>query len=90
MPYGGMADMMGGMMGPGFGWGFGGLFGWLLMLLFWGGVIALVVWAVRRFTAERGPINGAPATPLEVARMRYARGEITKEQFQQLRQDLGG
>ncbi len=30
-----------------------------------------------------------PQTPLEMLQMRYARGEFTKEQFDQLRRDLG-
>jgi len=39
-----------------------------------------------------GPVNPpAPGllTPSEVIRMRYARGEITREEFEILRQDLG-
>lgn len=83
--------MMGGMFGPGFGgWGLGWLFGALWMVLFWGGIIALVVWVVRRLTDDRGKAHEAQATPLDVAKMRLARGEITSEQFGQLKKDLGG
>lgn len=64
--------------------GIGMLF-WLLVVA---GVVLLVVWAVR--TASRqgtGPtMQGADA--LEIARRRYASGEISKEQFEQLKNDL--
>ncbi len=60
------------------------VFGWLFMILFWGGVIALIVWVVLRFTRhkETGP------APLDVLKMRYARGEITKEDFDRRKADL--
>ncbi len=83
--------MMGGMFGTGFGgWGMGWLVGALWMVLFWGGIIALVVWVVRRLTESRGAVSAAQANPLDVAKMRLARGEITPEQFTQLKKDLGG
>ncbi len=83
--------MMGGMFGTGFGgWGLGWLVGALWMVLFWGGIIALVVWVVRRLTEGRGTASAAQANPLDVAKMRLARGEITPEQFGQLKKDLGG
>ena len=91
MDCGGMANMMGGMFGTGFGgWGMGWLVGALWMVLFWGGIIALVVWVVRRLTDGRGAVGVAQANPLDVAKMRLARGEITSEQFGQLKKDLGG
>jgi len=40
--------------GSGFGWGWM-IFGSLMMLLFWGGLIALVVLAVRAFTGAGWP-----------------------------------
>ncbi len=73
--------------------GLGGLlFGGLIMLLFWLLVIAAVVWLV--VTVARGdrpivPTRSPGQTPLEILKMRYARGEITKEQYDQMRQDLG-
>ena len=83
--------MMGGMFGTGFGgWGLGWLVGALWMVLFWGGIIALVVWVVRRLTDGRGAASAAQANPLDVVKMRLARGEITPEQFGQLKNDLGG
>ncbi len=67
--------------GHGFGW-VGLIFGGLMMLLFWGGLIALVVLAVRAFSTS------GVRTALEIAKMRYARGEIGKTEYEEMRQDL--
>ena len=52
-----------------------------MMVLMWGALIVFGIWAVRQFT-DRG------SSPLEIARQRYARGEISSDQFEQIRQDL--
>ena len=78
--------MGGGMMGYG---GFG-LIGLLFNLLILVGIVVLIVWAVKRFTS--GTSNGnqpsANASPREILQARYARGEITRDQYQQMLQDL--
>lgn len=61
------------------------LWGGLMMLIFWGGIVALVIWAVRSLVNRD---EGQPERPLEIARRRYASGEITREEFEQIRQDL--
>ncbi len=72
---------MSGMMGGGM------LIGWLVPLLALAGLTALVVWAVRRSTADRD--GGHPADDaMATARRRYARGEIDREEFRALRSDL--
>jgi putative membrane protein len=65
------------------------IFGFLLMILFWGGIIAMIVWAVRRSTGH-GTYGLNPRSPLDIAKERYAKGEITKEQFEQIKKDLTG
>ncbi len=74
-------------MFDGFGWWM--LFGGLWMLIFWGAIIFLIVWGIRKLT-EHGPEHriSARQDPLEIARERYARGEITREQFEQIKSDL--
>ncbi|MBI2166016.1 MAG: SHOCT domain-containing protein [Chloroflexi bacterium] len=67
------------------GWGWMTL-GWVGMLLFWGSTIWLIVWSVSRFTGSQGGSGGA--TPLDIAKARYARGEISKEQFEDLKKTL--
>ncbi len=70
-------------------WGWGGGWWWLLMpigmIVFWGGIIALIVWAISQFTQSRGGGDNA----LDIARARYARGDISQEEFDRLRRDLG-
>ncbi len=69
------------------GWDMGS--GWwivmlVMMVLFWGGVIAVVVWGVRQFTGDRRRDRSA----LDIAKERLAGGEITKEEFDRIRGDL--
>jgi putative membrane protein len=67
-----------------------GMAGWmwivnaLFTIVFWGGLIALGVWLVRRFTGER--VGGDSAD--EILRRRLAAGEITPEEFERLRTTL--
>ncbi len=83
------------MMG---GFGFGGmLFAGLMMLAFWVLVIVGVIWLVA--TLARGSSTSAPRTnsgapttgtaALDIVKARYAKGEITKEQFEEMKRDLG-
>jgi putative membrane protein len=61
-------------------------FGGLWMVVFWGGLIALIVWGITRLTRRS---DSAPKRdPLDVAKGRYARGEISREEFEQIKKDL--
>lgn len=79
--------MQGGMMGsttaPGtMGWSM-----WLwniVWFLFWIGVIALVVWLIYKYLIKQ-PVT---TNPLETLKQRYARGEITKKEFEAMKQDI--
>lgn len=57
-----------------------------MMGLFWIVIIGLIVWGVVAFN-RRGE-STAKRSSLEIARERYARGEIAREQFEQLKKDL--
>jgi len=79
----------------GWWWFLGGFVPFLLLL----GLIGLVVWAVFRlpsrgsglFPATRGGETVArPDGALEEVRLRYARGEMSREEFLQRSQDLRG
>jgi len=65
------------------------MFGGLLMLVFWGGIIALIVWGVKKLV-EHSP--GSDTTqkhdPLDIVKERYARGDISREEFEQIKKDL--
>lgn len=66
----------------GFGGGIGGLF--FLVVL-----IGLAVWGVRTLQAQRDNQRDALPSPLETLRHRYAAGEIDREEFECVKQDLG-
>ncbi len=55
-------------------------FGGLWMVLFWGGLIALVVWGIAKLTKQSD--SASKRDPLDVAKERYARGEISREEFE--------
>ncbi|MEQ6887913.1 SHOCT domain-containing protein [Halomonas sp. CS7] len=78
-------DMMAHM--ESFGWGHM-LFGGLMMVLFWGAVIALAVLLVRGLTRDRSEAARQRPTALELLQERYARGEIDREEYEQRRRDL--
>lgn len=83
--------MGGGMMGLG-GFGLlGGLIGLILNLVIVIGIVVLVIWAVKRFTSGGTSWNqpSGSQSPREILQARYARGEITRDQYQQMLQDLG-
>lgn len=99
---GGVGMMIGngrfGMMGGGF---FGGSlsplgFGFrlaiaLFRILFWAFIIGGVAWLIVNFTRGGSTTSNLPATaqtPLDILKARYAKGEITKEQFEQMKQDV--
>ncbi|MEQ8356304.1 MAG: SHOCT domain-containing protein [Kiloniellaceae bacterium] len=73
------------------GWGFGHMaFGGLMMLLFWGAVIAVVVIAVQRLGGGSPGTRTQPSDKraLDILQQRFARGEIEKEEFEERRRLL--
>ena len=76
--------MMGWHLFGGSWWGRG--LGMLLMIVFWAGLVALITWIVLKLV--RSGQQPSSQTPLEIAKARYAKGEISKEEFEQLKKDL--
>jgi putative membrane protein len=77
------------MMGYGFD---GGGLGWIWMLgglLVMVGFVVLIVWAVS--AVGRGGVSREADRPtgLDILRERYARGEITQQEFEQTKKTLG-
>lgn len=69
-------------------------FGLIWMLLFWGGLILLAVWLiVVLFPAgPQPPAANTPDTPTrarDILDQRYARGELSREQYEEMRQTMG-
>ena len=89
------------MMGYGYGYGpYGMMGGWgWLVSLFFGlivlvGIVLLVIWAVRAMSGQSHHPMSPPPGPksdeaCEIARVRYAKGEITKEQYDEICKTLG-
>jgi putative membrane protein len=78
-----------GPYGPGpwnWGWMVGG---WIMMLLFWALIIAGIVVLVRTLSRPNVPAQQSSDNALEILRRRYAAGEITKEQFEEMKRILG-
>lgn len=69
-----------------------GFMGIVTMLLFWGLLIAGAVWLVRSIFPGSMNTNksneGRIMSPREILDQRYARGEITREQYKAMVDDL--
>jgi len=68
-------------------WQFGGL-GMIWMLLFWVGVVVLIVWAVRNVGDNRDR-RDTSSRAIEILEERYARGEIDSDEFHRRSSELG-
>jgi putative membrane protein len=71
------------MIGP---WMYGG--GWMIIL--WIVIVGLIAWGVVVLVRRGGSGSnaGEKQSPLDIAKQRYARGEITKKEFEQIKKDL--
>ena len=64
----------------------------LMMIVFIAAIVAVVVLMVRWFGGSgNGTASHAPPgkTPVDIIKERFARGEIDKEEFEELRRALG-
>jgi putative membrane protein len=60
----------------------------LAQIGFWVLVIAGAIWLVLRLARRAGVVGPARESPLDIVKTRYARGEISKVQFEELKRDL--
>jgi len=88
MGSGGMMNMMGSRMMGNYpasydysNYGYWSIF-WILLFA---AVIFLIVWIIHRF----GIKNIAYETPLNILRKRFAKGEITKKEFEDMKKEIG-
>jgi putative membrane protein len=88
-PYGHMRDGYGdygmwpGMMG-GYGYGYGGMFMGILFLILLGVAIYFIVQNVK----SKDEIGQAKESPIDILKKRYAKGEVTKEDFDRMKNEL--
>ena len=71
-------------------WGYDGGTSWWIfcasgMAVFWASAIGLAAWGISRQTGRR---TDEEPLPSGIAPTRYARGEITREEFQRIKGDL--
>ena len=71
-------------MHEGMGWWM--VFGGVWMVVFWGGLIALIAWGITKLS--RRDDSTPKHDSLNVAKERYAKGEIPREEFNQIKKDL--
>jgi len=71
------------MMGYG---GYEGVFMWLILII----VVAFSVYLIynRNIGAGGGSFGGRRESPMDILKTRYAKGEISKEEFERLKKDL--
>jgi uncharacterized membrane protein len=75
----------GSMMGGFSPFYFGRIAMWILLAV----IIAIVVWLVVRTSTQRRSESGLQSfSPLDIVKQRYARGEISREEYETLKRDL--
>jgi len=73
--------------GPGmWGWRMMGFMGPFMMIVFWIVFIVVIVLIVRWVKSSTGHVQGESA--LDILKKRYAKGEISKEEFENIKKDL--
>lgn len=79
-----------GMMGPGMMWWGMGWFWTIIMIVFWIALIVGLIFLIRWLASSAGPLGRAKGegTALDILKKRYARGEISKEDFEKIKDDL--
>ncbi len=68
--------------------------GLIWMLIFWGGLILLAIWLITvLFPSHPAPppanTPNSPTRARDILEQRYARGELSREQYEEMRQTLG-
>ena len=82
--------------------GFGGAGMMLWMIVFWVIVVGLALWLLSRLfpgtgehagsgrSTSNGIASGGSGRALDILNERYARGEITRAEYQEMRRDMEG
>lgn len=65
-----------------FGWG--GIFMWIVFLI----IVLVIVYLIVQSNKPRSYDSSFIESPIDILKKRYAKGEITKEEFEKMRKDL--
>jgi len=69
--------MMNGFFGMGFGW------------IIWLVIIVVIVWVIFQFKGDnRGHYDKSSESPMDILKKRYAKGEISKEEFEKMKKEM--
>lgn len=72
-------------------YGMMGFGGWMIIVwIIWIVIIGLIVWGVVALARRGGSRSnaGEKEDPFDIAKKRYAKGEISKKEFEQIKKDL--
>jgi putative membrane protein len=75
------------MMSDWSAWSWGMGFGGVFMILFWA-LIVLAIVALGKWLFSSTGSDDSGKRPLEILRERYARGEISRAEYERMREDL--
>jgi putative membrane protein len=65
------------------------IFGGIMMFVFWAVIIALIVWGIKKLSENNSESKIEDRRdPIGIAKERYAKGELAKTQFDQIKNDL--
>lgn len=67
-----------------YGFGYGGMFMWIIFVI----VVGLLVYFVVQAQKTKSPAGSGNGDPLDILKRRYAKGEITKATYEEMREDL--
>ena len=80
----GCGEGWGSMMDFGY-FGYGGMFMGMLLIVI---VVAAVIYLFVREARPKADYRLSGETPLDILKRRYAKGEITKDEFEKMKKDL--
>ncbi len=67
-----------------YGFGYGGMFMWIIFLI----VVGLLIYFFVRIQKTKAQTPAQGETHMDILKKRYAKGEISKEDFERMKRDL--
>jgi len=60
-------------------------FGFIYMLIFWGLVFYIIYWVIN---SNKMSLNNTDSSPKDILKKRFAKGEITKKEYNEILKEL--